>query len=84
MGRQEIKKTRARRARRKNKVKKTTRRVRAVRVLSLNLHVEELQEGSEGSQPVQEEAVLPRPVQDIPFIITISKDTWRGPKGGTG
>lgn len=57
------------------------RKVRAVSVLSLNLHVEQLQEGSEGSQLVQEEAVVARPVQDIPFIITVSKDTWRDPKG---
>lgn len=49
-------------------------------VLSLNLHVEKLQEGREGSQLVQEEAVVPRPVQDITFIITVPKDTWRGPK----
>lgn len=49
-------------------------------ILSLNLHVEELQEGREGSQLVQEEAVVPRPVQDITFIITVPKDTWRGPR----
>lgn len=48
-------------------------------VLSLNLHVEELQEGGEGSQLVQEEAVVPRPVQDIAFVIAVPKDTWRGP-----
>ena len=68
-------------------MKKRTRRVRkvrAARVLSLNLHVEELQEGGEGSQLVQEEAVVPRPVQDITFIIAVSEDAWRGPKGGTG
>lgn len=68
-------------------MKKRTRRVRQVRavwVLSLDLHVEELQEGGEGSQLVQEEAVVPRPVQDITFVITVSEDTWRGPKGGTG
>lgn len=65
-------------------MKKRTKRARAVQGLSLNLHVEELQEGGEGSQLVQEEAVVPRPVQDIAFVIAVSKDTWRGPKGGTG
>lgn len=50
-------------------------------VLSLNLHVEKLQEGREGSQLVQEEAVVPRPVQDITFIVTVPKHTWRGPRG---
>lgn len=48
-------------------------------VLSLNLHVEELQEGREGSQLVQEEAVVPRPVQDIAFVIAVPEDTWKGP-----
>lgn len=83
MGRKKVKKRKVR----KKKMKTTTRKVRkerAVWVLSLNLHVEELQEGGEGSQLVQEEAVVPRPVQDITFIITVSKDSWRGPKGGTG
>jgi len=75
---------RERRARRKSKMRIRMRRERAVWVLSLNLHVEELQEGSEGSQLVQEEAVVPRPVQDIAFIITVSKDAWRSPKGDTG
>lgn len=74
----------ARRMGRKKMKKRRVRRVRAVRVLSLNLHVQELQEGREGSQSVQEEAVVPRPVQDIVFVITVSEDTWRGPKGGTG
>lgn len=52
-----------------------------VMLSSLNLHVEQLQEGRKGSQLVQEEAVVPRPVQDITFIITVPKDTWRAQRG---
>lgn len=59
-------------------------RARAAQVLSLDLHVEQLQEGGEGSQLVEEEAIVPRPVQDIAFIIAVSKHAWRGPKGGSG
>lgn len=60
------------------------RKARAAQVLSLDLHVEQLQEGGEGSQLVEEEAVVPRPPQDIAFVIAVSKHAWRGPKGGSG